>query len=160
MPISIGIVDDSPAIRKVLRDVFKTKTNWQICGEAENGEAAAELVRQVHPDLLVLDLSMPVMNGLDAARKIKVVSPRTGIVLYTGHASDQLEVEAKAIGIRAVLAKDGPASLERLLATLDEASQREFSGVGSGGQMDNMTLKTAIGKLALAGEQADSASSK
>jgi DNA-binding NarL/FixJ family response regulator len=124
MPISIGIVDDSPTIRKVLRGFLETKTNWQICGEAENGEAAVELVQQVHPDLLVLDLSMPVMNGLDAAREIKVISPRTGIVLYTGHASDQLEVAAKAIGIRAVLAKDGPASLDRLFATLGEASQR------------------------------------
>jgi two-component system chemotaxis response regulator CheY len=84
MPISIGIVDDSPAIRKVLREFFETKTNWQIRGEAENGEAAVELVQQVHPDLLVLDLSMPVMNGLDAARKIKVVSPEQELFCTRG----------------------------------------------------------------------------
>lgn len=69
---------------------------------------------------LVLDLSMPLMNGLDAARRIAVISPTTGMVLFTAHASKQLEIEAKRAGVRAVLAKDDNASLEQLTATLQQ----------------------------------------
>lgn len=60
------------------------------------------------------------MNGLDAARRIAVVSPKVAIVLLTGHASEQLETEAKKAGVRAVIRKDGDASLEQLIAILQE----------------------------------------
>ena len=91
-----------------------------MCGEAENGVAAIDLVQSLQPDLLVLDLSMPVMNGLDAARRIALISPTTGMVLFTAHASKQLEIEAKKAGVQAVLAKDGNISLEQLTATLQQ----------------------------------------
>ena len=78
---------------------------------------AVALVEHLHPDLLILDLSMPVMNGLEAARKILPISPRIGIVLFTAHASEQLLTEAKSIGIRAVVPK-GETSMDNLVAEL------------------------------------------
>src|SRR5579859_1134993 len=107
MLTKISIADDSPAIRRCLRLFIQSNTDWQICGEAENGEAAVALVERLHPDLLILDLSMPGMNGLDAARKIIPTCPGTGIVLFTGHTTAQLLTEAKSIGIRSVIPKDG-----------------------------------------------------
>ena len=120
MPTKIAIADDSPVIRHFLRLFIQTSTDWQICGEAEDGEAAVALVERIHPDLLILDLSMPVMNGLDAARKILPISPGIGIVLFTAHVSEQLLREAKSIGIRAVLPKDGKTSVDDLIAALRE----------------------------------------
>ena len=118
MPIKIAIADDSPVIRRALRLFIQSSTDWQICGEAENGAEAVALVERTHPDLLVLDLSMPVMNGLDAARRILPISPGTAIVLFTAHASEQLHTEAKSIGIRAVVPKDGKTSMDALVAAL------------------------------------------
>src|ERR1700739_2805873 len=111
MPTKIAIADDSPAIRRALRLSIQWSTDGQICGEVKNGEAAVALVKQLHPDLLLLDLSMPVINGLDAARRILPISPAIGFVLFTAHASEQLLTEAKRIGSRAVVPKGGKASI-------------------------------------------------
>lgn len=81
-----------------------------------------ELVQRLKPDLLVLDLSMPVMNGLDAARRIVAISLTTQMVLFTSHANEQLAAEAKIAGIQAVLHKDGDASLRRLVKFLRQLS--------------------------------------
>jgi len=118
MPLTLAIVDDSSKIRHTLRTFFQSNTDWKICGEAENGAAAIELVQRLRPDLVVLDLSMPVMNGLEAARNKAVISPKTGIVLFTAHTSQQLIAEAEDVGIRAVVQKDGHGSLQLLLKTL------------------------------------------
>lgn len=120
MPVKVAIVDDSPTIRHTIRTFLESKTDWQICGEADNGAAAIELVQSLKPDLLILDLSMPVMSGLDAARRIAVISPKTGMVMFTAHSSEQLQIEATNAGIQAVLSKDSPASLEQLTATLQQ----------------------------------------
>lgn len=118
MPVKIAIVDDSPTIRQALRSFLQSNINWEICGEAENGKAAVELVQRLNPDLLVLDLSMPVMNGFDAAREITAVLPNVGIVMFTAHATQQLLNEAKNVGVKAVVPKDG--SLQLLLTKLRE----------------------------------------
>ena len=123
MPTKIAIADDSPIIRHFLRLFIQSSTDWQVCGEAEDGEAAVALVERSHPDLLILDFSMPVMNGFDAARKILPISPRIGIVLFTAHASEQLITEAKGIGITAVIPKDG-ASMDDLVAALRESLEK------------------------------------
>lgn len=120
-PVKIAIADDSASIRRVVRQFIESKTDWQVCGEADNGEAAVCLAGRQQPNLLVLDLSMPVMNGLQAARKIAGISPKTRIVLFTGYPTKQVQKEAKSAGIRAVLSKDEDSSLQHLLTTLNEA---------------------------------------
>ncbi len=103
----ILVVDDTQAIRRSVRLHIETETDWEICGEAENGKQAVERVKELRPDVVLLDLSMPVMNGLDAARHIKVIAPRTHILMFTLHSYPQLLEEAQRVGIEKVLSKAG-----------------------------------------------------
>jgi len=75
MSFKILIVDDSSSIRNLLRFFIEHNTDWQVCGEAENGQVAVEKVRELKPHAVILDLSMPVMNGLEAAREITRIAP-------------------------------------------------------------------------------------
>ena len=78
----ILIVDDNEAVRRAIRSCIE-KTDWEICGEAENGKTAIEMVIDRQPDLVVLDLSMHVMGGLDAARTISAISPNLSMIMFT-----------------------------------------------------------------------------
>jgi chemotaxis response regulator CheB len=70
MPIRILVVDDSAAIRQAVRSCIESNTYWEVCGEAENGGVALDVVRELNPDVMVLDLVMPGMNGFEVAREI------------------------------------------------------------------------------------------
>ena len=102
----ILIVDDNPSVRAALRICLKTKTDWIVCGEAENGDAAIKLARSVRPDVVLLDYAMPVMNGLEAARALSALAPECAILMYTMFAAPQLSELASAAGVRAVLSKE------------------------------------------------------
>ncbi len=120
MHYSILIVDDSELIRHLLRFVIEHNTDWQICGEAENGQIAVDMVEELHPDMVILDFQMPVMNGLEAARRIAVLAPKTAMVMFTMHNSQQLRNQAEAAGIKGVVSKsDGLA--EHLIVSLRNA---------------------------------------
>lgn len=116
------IVEDSPPIRRSLRAWFEERGGCEVSGEAENGAVAVERVKALNPDVVILDLSMPVINGLEAARKIASIAPKTAIVLFTMHASEHLAKEAQNAGIREVISKmDGPANL---LASVENIAQK------------------------------------
>jgi DNA-binding NarL/FixJ family response regulator len=114
----ILIADDSPIIRRTIRSWIKLKTDWEICGEAGDGQTTVDLVQQLNPDTVILDLAMPGMTGLEAADEIIANSPSTQIVLLTNFPSDLLRQHAFRVGIKAVLAKDGEGTLDRLVSTL------------------------------------------
>jgi len=118
----ILIVDDSPVLRKVLRFHLEQDSAWEICGEAENGQIAVEKVRELRPDLVILDLAMPVMNGLEAARQIRRIAPRTITVLFTMQNCEGLLPEAIAAGIKDVVSKSAGAGA--LLASLKALCHR------------------------------------
>jgi DNA-binding NarL/FixJ family response regulator len=105
VPKQILIVDDSAPLRRIVRSCVEEKTDWRVCGEAENGEVAVRLARELQPDLVLLDLAMPVMNGLEAARRIATISPHPVMLMFTMQYSGQLLKEAEAAGIKAVLSK-------------------------------------------------------
>lgn len=105
MPIKILIVDDSPSIRRLIRYSIEGHTDWIICGEADNGKVAIAMVSDLKPDLVILDLSMPVMNGLDAAREISRIVPGMPIIMFTMHEWDGLREQAHRAGIQVVLSK-------------------------------------------------------
>ena len=112
MSTTVLIVDDSPTIRRSLRSLFERRQGWEICGEAENGAIAVEQVKALNPDIVIMDLSMPVMNGLQAAQKISAIAPKTAMVLFTMHASEHLVKDAQRAGIKEVVSKlDGAATL-------------------------------------------------
>src|SRR5258708_31314960 len=98
MPLRIQIADDSPAIRRLLRFFIEHNTDWQVCGEADNGQIAVEKVAKLKPHAVILDLSMPVMNGLEAAREITRIAPNVQMVMFTMHTTDQLLKDAQAAG--------------------------------------------------------------
>jgi DNA-binding NarL/FixJ family response regulator len=102
---TILIVDDSFVIRRSLRSWLEGQAEWEVCGEAENGQAAIDRVGELHPDIVVLDFQMPVMNGLEAAREITLRSPATAIVMLTLHPSSELLHAVRRAGIRDVVSK-------------------------------------------------------
>jgi two-component system, NarL family, response regulator LiaR len=125
MPKSIMIVDDSEMIRRNLRNLFNGKGDWHICVEAVDGRDALEKARRFYPDFVVLDLCMPHMDGLEAARKLKDISPKSSIVMLTAFKDRILEEEAYKAGISWVLAKEESAKVldfARILLRSDRSS--------------------------------------
>jgi DNA-binding NarL/FixJ family response regulator len=90
----------------------------QLCGEAENGAVALDMVLTRNPDIVVLDLAMPGMNGLELAREIAATAPRTRMILFTSNDCGQLVKEAQDAGIRKVVAKSGHGIVHPLLAAM------------------------------------------
>jgi DNA-binding NarL/FixJ family response regulator len=107
IPKSILIVDDSDLIRRALRRMIEKSDHFLVCGEAVNGKEAIEKALQLKPDLIVLDLAMPEMNGLDAARVLKKILPTVPLILFTSHADSAVKEHARAVGFHAVVPKDG-----------------------------------------------------
>ena len=105
MSVKILIVDDSARLRSLLKSCIEENPRWKVCGEAENGKVALEKVNALSPDLVILDWLMPVMSGLEAARQIARIAPKTAMVMLTLHVSDQLLKEARAVGIEHVISK-------------------------------------------------------
>ena len=102
---SVLIVDDSPIIRKLICELFTREGDFEICGEAENGQQAIAKALELKPALIVTDLSMPVMNGLVATRILKKLMPNVPIILYSAHIDPYVEKEALAAGASAVVPK-------------------------------------------------------
>jgi len=128
MQFKLLIVDDSPTIRHLLRFFIEHNTDWQVCGEAENGLIAVEKVAALKPHAVILDLSMPLMNGLDAAREITRIAPDVQIVMFTMHVSEQLRRDAQAAGIKDVISKSDTIG-NHLLASLKTICARQFPAV-------------------------------
>jgi DNA-binding NarL/FixJ family response regulator len=105
----ILIVDDSPLIRRSLRTSLE-QGGWMLCEESENGRDGIVKAQQLHPDLIVLDLVMPVMSGLEAARELKHLMPTIPLVMFTTFSNPFLNKEALTVGIRAVIDKSGGAA--------------------------------------------------
>lgn len=110
--VRILIADDNASVMSNLRTALNEREGWTVCGEAANGQQAVVMASQLRPDLVVLDWSMPVLNGLDAAREISKASPQMPIVIFTLHKHSQIEREALRVGVKHVVSKaEGTAAL-------------------------------------------------
>jgi DNA-binding NarL/FixJ family response regulator len=98
LPLRILIVDHHDALRKAIRTLLESRKGFEVSGEAKDGAQAVEKAAELKPDVVVLNIIMPVMNGIDAARKIRVVSPQSRIVLLSSHKDQELLEEAKNVG--------------------------------------------------------------
>ena len=105
------IVDDNEFIRQALCELFQGQADFEGCADAENGREAIEMAEQLLPDLIVLDLSMPVMNGLDAARVLKRIMPTVPLIMYSVFGDRFVEQQARLIGISEVVSKSDPFSV-------------------------------------------------
>src|SRR5205085_5900037 len=97
--------------RHALCQVFKSEVDFAVCGEATNGKEAIDKALELHPDLIVLDLLMPVMNGLDAARVLKQMMPLIPLIMYSSFGDTFSEQQARLMGISEVVSKSQPAAI-------------------------------------------------
>lgn len=117
--LRILIADDHEMVRRGLKALLADRPGWEVCAEAENGRAAVRLAEQLLPDIVVLDITMPELNGLEAARQIHRLCPRSEILILTMHDSEQFVREVIAAGARGyVLKNDAGRVLVQAVETL------------------------------------------
>jgi len=129
--LRILIADDHPLLRRGLQDFLETHPGWRVCGEAVDGREAVLLAEQLKPDVAVVDLFMPELNGIEATRRIRGVSPATAVLLLAGTCSERTEEEAISAGARGFLLKSNAA--ERIIAAIESLVKGEtwFARQGS-----------------------------
>ena len=110
MPKLVLVVDDNAVIRHALCEVFTSEAGFDVCGEAENGRDAIEKAQALQPDLIVMDLSMPVMNGIYAARALTMLMPTVPIIIFSEYSNVFSVKEARSAGISALVQKSEPVS--------------------------------------------------
>lgn len=104
---TVLVVDDSAVIRRMLAAAFLSN-GFENCVEAENGRDAIDAAKKSKPDVIILDLSMPVMNGLQSAPQLRQLLPQTPIILFTLYGKDLSQIDASKAGITLVLEKSVP----------------------------------------------------
>jgi DNA-binding NarL/FixJ family response regulator len=119
--LRVLVVDDHPAFRRALTSALRMVQSIEVAGEAGGGVAATQQARALAPDLVIMDLSMPDLDGIAAMREIHHSRPELPIVFLTAHADSGVEREAREAGASGFLAKG--ASLEDLVIVLHEAAE-------------------------------------
>lgn len=104
--VRILIADDHEVVRHGVRALIEQRSDWEICGEAPDGRNAVALAEQLRPDIAVLDLGMPELNGLEATRQIKHALPQCEVLIFTGTEDEQLVHEVFAAGARSYILKN------------------------------------------------------
>jgi len=123
--LRILVADDHDIIRRGLKALLSSRAGWVVCAEAATGREAVALAEQHKPDIVVMDISMPDLNGLEAARKIRKQLPKTEVVILSLHYSDQLVREIVDAGARAYIMKSD-ADRDLLIAIEALSNHRSF----------------------------------
>ena len=106
MPLRILVADDHHVVRTGLRALLESNAGWEVCAEASNGREAVEKAAELKPDVAVLDIGMPLLNGIEATRQILRVSPRTEVLILTMHDSEALIQGVLEAGAHGYILKD------------------------------------------------------
>src|SRR2546428_8476236 len=123
MSLRILVVDDHAVVRRGVRSLLESHEGWEVCGEATNGRDAVEQSRRLRPDVVVMDLSLPELNGLDATRQILKDSPRSEILVLTMHHSEELARDVLQAGARGYVLKSD--ADENLIAAVESLHQHK-----------------------------------
>jgi DNA-binding NarL/FixJ family response regulator len=121
--LRILLADDHELMRTGTRTLIETVVGWEVCGEARNGREAVELAEKLKPDLMVLDLSMPELNGLEATRQIKRLLPGTEVLVLTGATTEQLVPDVFESGARSFIYKTDAS--EQLIQAIETVSRHK-----------------------------------
>jgi DNA-binding NarL/FixJ family response regulator len=108
--IRVLIADDHRALQEGVRVIIEQQSDWQVCGTAATGREAVELAQTLKPDVVVLDLVLPELNGLEVLRRIKRFLPETEVLIFTAHFEEELIRQAFAAGARSFILKTEPLS--------------------------------------------------
>jgi DNA-binding NarL/FixJ family response regulator len=136
MPVNILIADDHEVVRQGLRTILKAKADWHICGEAENGKEAVQLVAELKPDIVILDVTMPTMSGLEATEEIAKLRLNSRVLIFTMHDSGSLAKAVRKAGARGCVLKSR-ASRDLIRAIEALLAGGTFWGPGSGAEAEN-----------------------
>jgi DNA-binding NarL/FixJ family response regulator len=117
MDLRIMVVEDSETTRRIIRAILETR-EWKICGEANNGRTAVKQFRKLRPDIVILDLTMPGINGIEVASRLSKIDPLVPLILFTISDVDQLQEAASDAGIYAAVSK---ARAWDLIGTIESA---------------------------------------
>jgi DNA-binding NarL/FixJ family response regulator len=104
-PFRILVADDHDLMRRGIKTLLESHEGWEVCGEAKTGREAVEKAEELQPDIIILDISMPDLNGVEAARRIRKSSANTEILILSIHYSDQLIREIVDAGVRGYIVK-------------------------------------------------------
>jgi DNA-binding NarL/FixJ family response regulator len=121
--LRILIADDHAVVRAGLRSLLESRSGWEVCAEAPDGRDAVEKAGKLEPDVAVLDIGMPLLNGVEATRRIRACSPSTEILILTMHESDDLVQQVVEAGARGYILKDDADRV--LLAAVDAVRQHK-----------------------------------
>jgi CheY-like chemotaxis protein len=124
---SVLIAEDHVLTRQALCSLFAAQEDFDVCGDAENGQEAVEMAQVLRPDLIVMDLSMPVMDGIDATRALRQLTPAIPIIVFSEYSDMFSAREARSEGISALVSKADPVSV-----LLDKARAVVYSSAESG----------------------------
>jgi DNA-binding NarL/FixJ family response regulator len=120
--IKLLIVDDLEHVRQGLRTILELAGDLKVVGEASNGLQAIQQVDRLHPDVVLMDLAMPQIDGLEATQRIKAQYPETGVVMITIHDSEETRDQAHRAGVDAFLAKGTDTGT--LIQTIQEVAEK------------------------------------
>ncbi len=126
--LQILIADDHVLLRKGLQDLLEAHPGWRVCGEAIDGRQAVLLAEKLKPDVAVVDLLMPELNGIEVTRRIRGVSPATAVLVLAGGYSERMEEEAVSAGARGFVLKSN--SEDRVVVAVESLARGETSFVG------------------------------
>jgi DNA-binding NarL/FixJ family response regulator len=120
MAIRILLADDHDVVRQGLRTILRARPEWEICGEAGNGREAIEAAQRLRPDIIVLDITMPIMSGLEATEELQKLDLETRVLIFTMHDSKSLVRALRKAGARGYVLKSHAArdlivAIEKLL---------------------------------------------
>ena len=116
----ILLADDHAAARSSMKELLETQRGWNVCGEASDGQEAIDKTRQLRPDIVILDISMPVLNGFAAAEAIKELCPDTAILVYSVYDPKAFLKEAKRLGVDGYVSKsEGRQAIVNQIAAIE-----------------------------------------
>jgi len=146
--LRIMIADDHDLVRRGLKMLLEAHPGWKVCAEAHSGREAVEMAEEIRPDIAIMDISMPELNGIEAARKIKKISPNTEMLILSMHHTDQLVREIIETGAKGYIIKSD--SDRSLVAAVEALAVHKpfFTSCATEIMLESLRTKGSVSEVA------------